>query len=70
MRAPQVLQNVMSFLPFRYVFDVPARIYSGHIAGIAAIQSMGLQVLWLAILAALGVMALRRVLRRVVIQGG
>ncbi len=67
---PDALQSAMSFLPFRYVFDVPARIYSGHIAGMDALYSIGLQTLWVVLLVALGMLALRHVLRRTVIQGG
>ncbi len=67
---PSWLQNVLSWLPFRYVADLPLRIYSGNIAGAEALRGIAIQIGWAAALVLLGQIALRRALSRTVIQGG
>jgi len=67
---PKSLQTVLNFLPFRYAADLPFRLYSGSIAGTDALFQIGVQALWIVGLLALGSLAFKRVLRRVVIQGG
>jgi len=67
---PLWLQQIANFLPFRYAADLPFRIYSGNISGRDALVQIGLQMLWLAGLLVLGQYCFKRVLRRVVIQGG
>ena len=67
---PEALQRVLNFLPFRYASDLPFRLYSGHISGADALFQIAVQLLWIIFLMALGSLAFRRVMRRVVIQGG
>jgi len=67
---PPALERLASALPFRYMADFPFRVYSGHIAGHAALTGLAWQAAWLAGLTALGALGFRRALRRVVIQGG
>jgi ABC-2 type transport system permease protein len=67
---PAWLQGVMNWFPFRYVSDLPFRIYSGNISGADALAQVGIELLWAVGLFALGAWAFRRVLRRVVVQGG
>ncbi|MCL2508470.1 MAG: ABC transporter permease [Oscillospiraceae bacterium] len=67
---PEPLQRFLDFLPFRYTSDLPFRIYSGGISGYDALLQTGVQILWIVVLLLLGNAALKRVLRRVVIQGG
>ncbi|MDR3086070.1 MAG: ABC transporter permease [Christensenellaceae bacterium] len=67
---PPWLQRILDFLPFRYVADLPFRLYSGNIAGSEALFQIGVQVLWIAALLFLGQICFRRILGRVVVQGG
>lgn len=67
---PAALQRVLAFLPFRYIADLPIRIYIGHISGVEALQGIGIQALWLLILIPLGAWLFRRALGRLVVQGG
>lgn len=67
---PDWLERALNLLPYRYMADVPFRVYSGDLSGAAAAGAMGIQLLWVAILFATGLLAFRAVLRRVVIQGG
>lgn len=67
---PPVLQRIAMFFPFRYIFDLPLRIYSGNYVHLEALGMIGLQALWVLGLGLLGALLMRRVLRRTVIQGG
>jgi ABC-2 type transport system permease protein len=67
---PDFLQRVLDFLPFRYIADLPFRVYSGNIAGGDAVRQIGIQIAWLIGLAFLGSLAFKRITRRIVIQGG
>ena len=67
---PQWLQNIAFCLPFRYITDVPLRIYSGNIAGTEAYICIGLQVFWIAV-ATFGTQTMmQKNLKHVVVQGG
>ncbi len=67
---PDWLRNVVEFLPFRYVADLPLRIYSGNIPVSQAISSLGMQVFWIAILAWIGNRLMQKSLKHLVVQGG
>lgn len=67
---PQGVQNVLNFFPFRYVADLPFRIYIGNINGISALIQMGIQLAWLAIIVLIGKLALSRKMKNLVVQGG
>ncbi|HHX20250.1 MAG TPA: ABC transporter permease [Clostridiales bacterium] len=67
---PQALQNVLNLLPFASMHDLPLRLYSGHIAGMAAVQGVALQAFWLAMLLLVGHRWMGRQLQRVIVQGG
>jgi len=67
---PEGLQRVLNFFPFRYAADLPFRLYSGNISGSNALFQICIQFFWIAALLALGSLAFRRIMRRVVIQGG
>jgi ABC-2 type transport system permease protein len=67
---PEWLQNVAYLLPFRLTADFPFRVYSGHIPQNEAIIGIFEQFVWLMILVWLGRIAMNKVLRRVVVQGG
>jgi ABC-2 type transport system permease protein len=67
---PQWLQTLLNFFPYRYISDLPFRLYSGHISGAEAAIQIGVQLAWIGGLFLLGKLAFRRVMRRIVIQGG
>ncbi len=67
---PQAMQKVVSWLPFRYTFDVTVRIYAGHMVGAEALLGIAAQLMWVVALIALGAWAFSRAMRRTVVQGG
>jgi len=67
---PDFLQPFLEALPFRFLADVPYRVYSGDLAG-AVVGELALQaLLWTAALVVVGRFAMSRGRRRVVVQGG
>ena len=67
---PEAVQNILNFFPFRYVADLPFRIYIGNINGISALVQMGIQLAWLILIVAIGKLALSRKMKNLVVQGG
>lgn len=67
---PEWLQRIVYLLPFRYTADMPFRVYSGNIPHNEALTGILIQLLWILVLAFIGNMALKKALRRVIIQGG
>lgn len=67
---PDWMQSAAYALPFRWTVDFPFRVYTGDIPAAQALTGIGIQIIWLAVLAGLGIFLLQRALRQVVIQGG
>jgi ABC-2 type transport system permease protein len=67
---PDVLQPILSVLPFRGIIDVPFRLYMGHISPDKAPLLILQQFVWSAILIMIGRTVLKMGLKRTVIQGG
>ncbi|MGI6692110.1 MAG: ABC transporter permease [Christensenellales bacterium] len=67
---PRVLQTILSALPFAAMQNLPLRLYSGHVAGMEAVQGLALQAFWLVALLCLGRRWMNRQLARIVVQGG
>lgn len=67
---PEWLQKVCYIMPFRWSADLPLRIYSGNISVNEAVISIGVQLIWIAVLVSAGSMIMQRITRRVVVQGG
>ncbi|MFZ7947013.1 MULTISPECIES: ABC transporter permease [Bacillaceae] len=67
---PSWLQNIANVLPFRWTADFPFRVYSEHIPQDEAIIGILIQLGYLLVLVLLGRVALNRVVRKVVVQGG
>lgn len=67
---PGWLQRITYALPFRLAADLPFRVYSGNIPVSEAVIGIFTQIAWLAALVFLGKLAMDRVLRRVIVQGG
>jgi viologen exporter family transport system permease protein len=56
--------------PFAGLLDTPLRIYSGHLAGSAALFAIARQAMWAAALIALGRALETHVMRRLQTHGG
>jgi viologen exporter family transport system permease protein len=67
---PGVLGLLANILPFRSLFFTPLSIYTGVLSGIAIIQAIGFQLIWLIILLILSRWLWGRVQIRIVSQGG
>lgn len=67
---PKTIQTAFSFLPFRYVSDLPFRIYVGNINGIEAIIQIGIQIFWLILIVLVSKLIMKRKLQKLVVQGG
>jgi ABC-2 type transport system permease protein len=67
---PDALKTIVYILPFRYTSDLPFRIYAGNIGIKEAVISIGVQLLWIAIIVTVGKLWMNRALKRVVVQGG
>lgn len=67
---PGVIQKTTYYLPFRLISDLPFRVYTNNIGIYEGLTSIGLQVIWIAVLIFLGNMIVKRSLRKVFVQGG
>lgn len=67
---PDWLRGIVEFLPFRYVADLPLRIYSGNIPVDQAFNSIGMQIFWIIVLALFGNYLMQKALKHLVVQGG
>lgn len=67
---PPLLQTIAFALPFAAMFSTPLLIYVGVVKPDRYLEVIGLQVLWLAVLAAVAAVMWRAGARRVVVQGG
>lgn len=67
---PKSIQNVLNYLPFRYIIDLPFRIYIGNVDIKNAIIFALISLSWLIILIALGKLLLKKALKKTIIQGG
>lgn len=67
---PQVVQNIVNYLPFRYVSDLPFRLYVGNITPLNGLIFIGIQIVWIVALILLGKLCMKKCLRNVEVQGG
>jgi ABC-2 type transport system permease protein len=67
---PNVIITFGEYLPFRLISDLSQRIYSGNIDIPYALQSIGLQVIWIIILIIVGELLMKIALNKVSVQGG
>lgn len=67
---PESVQKVLAWLPFRYTYQAPLELYIGKISWQEGLGQIGIQILWICLLA--GVLALlwKRVQKNVLVQGG
>lgn len=67
---PMWFQKLANFFPFRYVVDLPFRIYVGSIDPREALMFIGIQVLWLVALMIFGKFFVKKRTNKLVVQGG
>ena len=67
---PQGVQNVLNYLPFRFIMDLPARIYIGNIPPLEALKFIAIAVAWLVALIIIGKILISKASKNTVIQGG
>lgn len=67
---PDSMKTVLNLLPFASIQSTPFLIYVGYIPPSEGIARIALQLGWFFVLSAVGVLWMRRSLRRVVVQGG
>lgn len=67
---PKVVQNILNFFPFRYVSDLPYRLYIGNITGYQALIQIGIQLAWLILIVVVGKLLVSHRLKKMVVQGG
>lgn len=67
---PIGLQRVLDYLPFRFVSDLPFRIYIGNIAPLQGLVAIAFGFAWLVVLILLGKLLMKSALKNVVVQGG
>ena len=67
---PSTLRKITYLFPFRYIADLPFRIYSGNISIESAIPDIISELIWMIILILLGYILSKKALKKAVIQGG
>ena len=67
---PTTLRKIAYLFPFRYIADLPFRIYSGNISIQNAIPDLLNEVIWIIILILLGYLLSKKATKKAVIQGG
>jgi ABC-2 type transport system permease protein len=67
---PPWLQALCNLTPFPSIINTPVEIYLGHVRGAEALTLIGAQIVWLAVLIALGRLAAEAGRRKLTIQGG
>lgn len=67
---PVAFQKVLNFLPFRYMSDLPYRIYIGNLSIQESCVQIAISLAWLIAMILIGKLCLKSSLRKVVVQGG
>lgn len=67
---PTPLQIIAYLLPFRYISDLPLRIYNGTLFLNTSLINIGLQIFWVISLGLISYYLMHKALKKVIIQGG
>jgi ABC-2 type transport system permease protein len=67
---PRIVQKIMGVMPFESISYVPMLIYLGKLNGGGLVRAIAMQVVWVAVLFAIGDGLWRWSTRKVIIQGG
>lgn len=67
---PDKLRQILNYLPFRGLLDIPARFFTGEIIFNQLPRYLGFQIFWTILLYGLGQWILSRKLKDLIVQGG
>lgn len=67
---PTGIQTFLNYLPFRFLSDLPFRIYIGNIGVLEGLVSVLFGAIWLIVLIVVVKLLMKTSLKKVVIQGG
>lgn len=67
---PDVWRKAVELLPFAAMQNVPLRVYSGDISGIAVYEKIALQIFWMCVMVLIGKWMERQAMKKVIVQGG
>jgi len=67
---PEPIQNILNFLPFIYIYQLPLGIYIGREDFKSAMTGIGLQIIWCALIALLFNIFRKRIEKSIIAQGG
>lgn len=67
---PSILRKIIAFTPFESIYFTPVRIYLGELSGVDVLKGMGIQILWIAVLALVANAFWKKGVKKLVIQGG
>ena len=67
---PEWMQRGLALQPLAGLIDVPMRIYTGNLTGVAAVAGLVRQAVWIVVLVVIGRMLMARVMSRLQAQGG
>ena len=67
---PLYILNICNYLPFRFIGDLPFRVYSGNIGINSAINSIIICFIWIIVLVIIGKLIFKQAIDKVSIQGG
>ncbi|ERI95674.1 hypothetical protein HMPREF1982_00047 [Clostridiales bacterium oral taxon 876 str. F0540] len=67
---PELLQKIMQFFPFSSLNYIPVMIYLKKLTGMALLQALGIQILWIALLYLLSLWFWNKATNKLVILGG
>ena len=67
---PESMQKVFNYMPFRYVGDLPYKIYIGYTPIYTALFQILIQAIWIVVLYLVGKLILNQKSKKLVVQGG
>ena len=67
---PGLMLKIANTLPFRFIGDLPFRLYSSNINYTYGLKCIIIQIMWIAVIILTGKILMNRTLRKVTIQGG
>ncbi|PEP92452.1 hypothetical protein CN582_25265 [Bacillus wiedmannii] len=67
---PEKVQVIISFLPFKYLYYVPTSIYNGTIVRERIFSEVYIGVAWILILFIVSIILWRKLLKKIILQGG
>ena len=67
---PKTLQTVLNYMPFRYITDLPFRIYIGNLSPKESLIYILISLAWLVGLIVIGELLMKRASKKAIIQGG